>query len=249
VSPQHVATAGRAGSGDEKAMSTMKDHADATATYAIDFPPLADTSMLRDPPPTARGVRTRAALIEGARRVFQRSGYLDAQITDITKAARCSTGTFYTYFSNKDEILQAVLEQVQDDMLHPGIARLDDDSEMSPYALIEASNRAYLRAYQRNAKLMMLLEQVAIADPNFRETRRRRGQAFVVRNAHVIADLQKRGLADPRLDAYQASRALSAMMSRVAYFSFCLGDDTPIEVLVETSTRIWANALKLPTPT
>jgi hypothetical protein len=34
---------------------------------------------------------------------------------------------------------------------------------------------------------MMLLEQVA------------------------IADLQKRGLADPRLDAYQAARALSAI--------------------------------------
>ena len=238
-------------------MSTMKDHADVTAetptanaSCAIDFPPLADTSMLRDPPPTPRGVRTRAALIAAARRVFQRNGYLDAQITDITKAARFSTGTFYTYFSNKDEILQAVLEQVQDDMLHPGIARLDDDSETSPYTLIEAGNRAYLQAYQRNAQLMMLLEQVAIADPHFREIRRRRAQAFVQRNAHAIADLQKRGLADPRLDAYQASRALSAMVSRLAYFTFCLrDDDTPIEGLVETCTRLWANALKLSTPT
>ena len=238
-------------------MSTIENHADATtgtptegSGRTIDFPPLDDTSMLRDPPPTARGARTRAALIAGARRVFQRNGYLDAQITDITTSAGCETGSFYTYFANKDEILQAVLEQVQDDMLHPGIARLDDDSEMSPYALIEASNRAYLQAYQRNAKLMMLLEQVAIADPRFRETRRRRAQAFVQRNAHAIADLQKRGLADRRLDAYQASRALSAMVSRLAYFTFCLrDDDTPIEDLVETCTRLWANALKLSTPT
>ena len=51
-------------------------------------------------------------------------------------------------------MFHAVLEAVQDDMLHPGFGR-HADPDASPHAVIEASNRAYLEAYQRNAGLMM----------------------------------------------------------------------------------------------
>ena len=165
--------------------------------------------------------------------------------TDITREAKCSTGNFYTYFDGKEEVFQAVLEAVQDEMLHPGFGR-HIDPDASAYAIIEASNRAYFESYQRNAKLMMLLEQVAAVDPRFRELRRRRGRAFVERNARRIAELQARGLADPELDAYQAARALSAMVSRTAYNTFCLIDEeTTIDSLVHTCTRLWVNALRL----
>ncbi len=80
---------------------------------AADIPSLADTSALREPPLTARGLRTRAALVAAARVVFERDGYLDARLSDITAEAKCSTGSFYTYFSSKEEILQAVLEASQ----------------------------------------------------------------------------------------------------------------------------------------
>ncbi|MFE0250845.1 TetR/AcrR family transcriptional regulator, partial [Streptomyces sp. NPDC059010] len=51
-------------------------------------PPVAPFSQLREPPPTQRGVRTRAALVKAARKVFERDGYLDTRLTDITKEAR-----------------------------------------------------------------------------------------------------------------------------------------------------------------
>ncbi len=209
------------------------------------MPALADSSLLREPPATARGARTRARLVDAARRVFERDGYIDARLADITAEARCSTGTFYLYFANKEQVFHAVLEQVQDDMLHPGSGRLDDP-EISPYAVIEASNRAYLNAFKRNARLMMLLEQVATLDPNFRALRRRRGEAFVQRNARGIANLQARGLVDTELDAYQSASALSAMVSFTAYYTYCVAEeDTPVEDLVRTCTRLWANALGL----
>ena len=130
-------------------------------------------------------------------------------------------------------------------MLHPGFGR-HVDPDAPPYAVIEASNYAYLEAYQRNARLMMLLEQVATVHARFRELRRRRGRAFVIRNARGIADLQARGVADPELDAYQAARALSATVARTAYNTFCLADEeTTIDSLVDTCTRLWVNALRL----
>lgn len=209
-----------------------------------DVPPLADVSALRTLPTTARGLRTREALIAAARRVFERDGYLDARLTDITAEAKCATGSFYTYFTSKEEVLQAVIERAQDDMLHPGMPRLDEE-QTSPEAVIRASNRAYFEAYRRNAKLMMILEQVAAIDPKFREVRRRRGQAFARRNARAIASLQERGLADATLDPMMAALALSSMVGRMAYHTFCLGEEMPLDDLVEICTRLWANALQL----
>lgn len=71
----------------------------------------------KEPPPTRRGRRTRAALVDAARYVFEQVGYLDARLSDITARAGCSTGTFYTYFRGKDEVMAAVLQQLEEDML------------------------------------------------------------------------------------------------------------------------------------
>jgi AcrR family transcriptional regulator len=205
-----------------------------------------DVTTLREPPRTARGARTRAALVSAARTVFERDGYLNARLTDITAEAKCSTGSFYTYFTNKEEIFAAVLDQAQEEMLHPHVREMMTDSD-DPTALIEASNRAYLVAYQRNAKLMGLLEQVANIDDDVRELRRKRGAAFAERNARSIRDLQDRGLADPDVDALLAASALSSMVGRMAYSVYVLGDDWSLEDLVSTLTRLWANALRIPT--
>jgi AcrR family transcriptional regulator len=197
----------------------------------------------REAPRSARGVRTRARLVEAARTVFERDGFLDARITDITKEAGVASGSFYTYFDGKEEIFRAVVEQVQEDMLHPRLReRLGEED---PLALIEAANRDYLLAYKRNARLMALFEQVAQIDDDFRELRRKRGAAFVRRNAKMIRELQESGRADPDLDPLIAAHALSGMVGRIAYSVFNLGERIPFERLVGTLNQLWANALKL----
>ncbi len=224
-------------------------------------PSMAAPELLREPPVTARGARTRASLIAAARTVFERDGFLNSRLTDITAEARCSTGTFYTYFRSKEEVFAAVLEQAQDAMLHPGVRRVADPED--PYAVLEAANRAYLESYRANVKLMVLMEQVANVDPAFRELRHRRAEVFIARNARSIADLQRRGVADATLDPMLASRALSSMVSRVAYSVLGFGeglegadstvavgeaevDEATFDALVHTLTRLWANALRFP---
>jgi AcrR family transcriptional regulator len=177
--------------------------------------------------------------------VFERDGYLDARLVDITTEAGTAAGSFYTYFSGKEDIFTAVLADVQEEMLHPHVREMTVNDD--PLAVIEASNRAYLRAYQRNANLMRLLEQVANVDDTFRELRRHRSQAFARRNARSIEDLQRRGLADPSLDPLLAANALSSMVSRTAYSTFVLGDQWDFEELVTALTRLWGNALRIPT--
>lgn len=210
-----------------------------------EYPSLVDATRLREEPTTARGVRTRNALVAAARRVFERDGFIDSRLVDITAEAQCSVGTFYTYFDSKEEIFTAVMQAAQDDMMHPGLAHADGGLEALPERFA-ASNRAYLQAYTRNAKLMLLLEQVATIDPAFRQLRVRRSEAFAERNAKLIRDLQDQGYADPTLEPRMTARALSSMISRLAYYSFALEQNWSIDELERTITQLWLNALGIP---
>ena len=66
---------------------------------------------------TARGARTRAALVKAARALFERKGYLDTNVGDIAKRASVAHGTFYTYFSSKEEIFGEVADELQHHLL------------------------------------------------------------------------------------------------------------------------------------
>jgi AcrR family transcriptional regulator len=198
---------------------------------------------LREPPRSRRGEKTRAALIDSARVVFERDGFLDARLRDITDHAGVASGTFYTYFDDKEQAFAAVVEEVQEDMLHPNVDGRAGDGDVA--ALIDAATRAYLTSYARNARLMALFEQVAQIDPEFAELRRKRGQAFTKRNAKLIARLQKEGRADPEIDPYIAAHALSSMVGRTAYAAYVLGERIDPEALAVNLNRLWVNALRL----
>ncbi|NUR58594.1 MAG: TetR/AcrR family transcriptional regulator [Catenulispora sp.] len=198
---------------------------------------------VRVTPRSARGIRTRSALVDAARVVFERDGYLEARLSDISAEAGVASGSLYTYFEGKEAIFQAVAEQVTEEMLHPHLRVRTGVSD--PRELIDLANREYLRSYKKNAKLMALFEQVSQIDEDFRKVRIERADAFVQRNAKMIRTLQKQGKADAELDPVLTAHALSGMVSRMAYVAFVQKAPMPFERLVATLNRIWINALGL----
>ena len=58
---------------------------------------------------TARGERTRQKLLVAAERIFAELGYHDASIVKITEAAGVGQGTFYLYFSGKQQVFDEVV--------------------------------------------------------------------------------------------------------------------------------------------
>ena len=62
-----------------------------------------------------RGQRTRARLLESGAAVFADRGYHAARVDDIVKLAQTSHGTFYLYFTNKEELLRALAEVTADE--------------------------------------------------------------------------------------------------------------------------------------
>ncbi|WP_439682798.1 DNA-binding protein, AcrR family, includes nucleoid occlusion protein SlmA [Cupriavidus oxalaticus] len=61
------------------------------------------------PPKTARGQKTRAALLRAAEKVFGEKGYYAASISEITQEAKVAMGTFYLYFKDKEDIFRALV--------------------------------------------------------------------------------------------------------------------------------------------
>jgi AcrR family transcriptional regulator len=196
-------------------------------------------------PLTARGARTRAALVKAARALFERQGYLDTNVGDIAKRARVAHGTFYTYFSSKEEIFAEVADGLQHDLVQVAEAEPHLRPGASISERIERSNRGYLRGYEENARMMGVLEQVATFNTRLAAIRRANRRYWVQRNTTSIRRWQDQGLVDARIDAAYAASALGSMVDRSAYVWLVLGEPYELEEATVQLTRLYCNALGL----
>ena len=209
-------------------------------------------------PRTRRGRETRAKLIQAARAIFEADGFPDARITDIAKEAGVAYGSFYTYFPTKEAIFREVALAMQHEMLsdRDGPSDGEPEADADPrvdadgasrslrlYDRVERANRLYLESYERNARLMAVLEQVALFNDELLAIRREMRQAFVDRSTAAIARWQRAGLVDPELDPRYAASALGSMVDRFAYVWFVLDGDFEIDAAVANLTRLWIQAL------
>jgi AcrR family transcriptional regulator len=55
-----------------------------------------------------KATRTRAVLVQAAKDLFMRKGYMETSVDDIADAADVSRPTFYTYFRSKREVMEAI---------------------------------------------------------------------------------------------------------------------------------------------
>jgi AcrR family transcriptional regulator len=197
-------------------------------------------------PLTPRGQRTRTKLIKSARALFEKNGYLDTNINDIARHARVAYGTFYTYFSSKEEIFAEVVTALVADFR--AIAHTEPRSGDGPAARIARANRAYLMAYQANAAMMAVLEQAGTFSPRLAEIRREARVFWVERAQRAIDSWQRQGLVNADIDPYYAATALGSMIDRSAYVWIVLGERFDLDTAVDQLTRLYCAALGLPGP-
>ena len=79
-----------------------------------------------------RREQTRARLIDTARILMAEHGFTEVGIAEITTAANLGTGTFYNYFSSRDQLLAAVAEESMEkigDALDRDVSGLEDPAE------------------------------------------------------------------------------------------------------------------------
>jgi AcrR family transcriptional regulator len=201
-------------------------------------------------PRSTKGARTRARLLEAAKRVFERDGFLEARISDIAQEAGLSHGSFYHYFDSKEEVFREVAEAVDEKLSDPLQSVIFDRTlKVTPRERIAQAVRRHLETYREEARIIGVIEQVCRYDLPLKQARsewqgRYRGQV-----ANSIRQMQRRGMADPELDPLVASTALGAMTTRFPELWLVDGElDCSFDKGVEQLTRVFVNGLGLRDP-
>lgn len=114
-------------------------------------------------PKTARGEATRKAILTAAERVIGEKGYNDASIGHITSEAGVAQGTFYIYFTTKEQVFSELVLEMGRLVRHTiaeatqGIGnRLEAE---------EAGLRAFLEFVQAHPDLYRIVQEALFVDP------------------------------------------------------------------------------------
>jgi AcrR family transcriptional regulator len=110
--------------------------------------------------------KTRAKLIRAARKAFAAKGYAAASMDDLTAAAGLTRGALYHNFGDKKGLLQAVIDQIDAEML--ARLRAAQDRAKSAWLGFLDANIAYIEmALEPEIQRIMLLDGPAVlGDPS-----------------------------------------------------------------------------------
>jgi AcrR family transcriptional regulator len=198
-------------------------------------------------PRSRKGAQTRARLLAAAKEIFEENGFLDARISDIAERAGLSHGSFYHYFDSKEEVFREVAEAVEDQLSAPmGSVILDPTSDATPLERIRRGIRLHMESYQREARIMGVIEQVSRYDEDVKAARAKRRRHYANQVEEAIRQLQRHQLMDPALDPVITAAVLGSMTSRFPEAWFVEGSvECGFDEGVEHLTRVFVNALGL----
>ncbi len=179
-------------------------------------------------------------MIAASRRLFETEGYANTTIADITSEAGRALGSFYTYFENKE----AVLQQLAEDFKSEVESRMTDLdlANAEPYDAIREVCAVYWYSCKEHAGELAAIFQASMMDERFALAWRsiradaRRDLADGIRSAGDA------GLAnDPNPEA--TASALGSMMDYFCYVWLVEGGEAelasiPDDVAIDTMARV-----------
>lgn len=147
---------------------------------------------------------TRARLIKAARKAFAAKGYAAASMDDLTADAGLTRGALYHNFGDKRGLLQAVIDQIDAEMLDR--MRIAQERAETPWLGLLAESIAYIEmALEPEVQRIVLLDGPAVlGDPSQWPNQ----TACLRRTTRTIQELVEEGTVRP-VDAEAAARLLN----------------------------------------
>ncbi|MEQ5789359.1 TetR/AcrR family transcriptional regulator [Erythrobacter sp. NFXS35] len=195
-------------------------------------------------PATRKGKATREKLLSAATVAFGEYGYNAVRIADIVAEAGISHGLFYRHFADKDAILLALLDQLNEE-LRRTTARAVGETDMLSLERLESRNIQFFRDYRSN-RLLLRVAREAAAQQQYSDFRRvwlQMRDRYVARTERWLERLVACGAVPPLPDIPMVAEGLSSLTEQLAYVQVGLAaqepDDAFIDRLGKSCGLIW----------
>lgn len=206
--------------------------------------PMADADAVGAPASKrvlrSQGRRTMRKLLDAAMVAFDNRGYHATRVNDVVEIAKTSHGTFYLYFSNKEDLLRALVAEAAGEAqnLYDALSTLPAQGDAPRWEDVHGWIRAYSELWARYAPLFRAWTDLATIDPELVDVIRSTFTAMSGALAKQIGPDSSGHIIDP--DA--AGLATLAMLDRFHYLREFVGQ--PIDdVALETITTMVYRAL------
>ncbi len=161
----------------------------------------------------ARGRLTKRKLLDAGADVFAKKGFHGTRVDDIVKLARTSHGTFYLYFSNKEELFRALATEVAEEMrtLAEALGPLQPGKEGR--AALHAWIAEFTQLYERYGPVVRAWTEAEIGASEFG----RLGTDVLTQFTRVLSQ-RVAEVAPADMDPAITALALVAMLERTNYY-------------------------------
>ncbi|MGI9235051.1 MAG: TetR/AcrR family transcriptional regulator [Woeseiaceae bacterium] len=192
-------------------------------------------------PVTPKGRKTRASILDAARRIVAKRGFVAMRVGDVAKEAGLSLGAFYRYFENKDEMFSHLIADIHEELFVASRAT-ENDLKTDPYAALREANYGYLKHYSENRDIMRALFEAVTVDKHYRAIWWKMRERHVARFVHTLE--ASHGITE--IDGSPVRIGVEAMVSMTEQSAYCwfaqgeLNDARiPLDVAAETVSRAW----------
>jgi AcrR family transcriptional regulator len=181
----------------------------------------------------------KAEIVNAAIEAFSRKGYHRTKVSDITKEAGISTGTFYIYFENKRELFIEVVEDVFRHIVGDAAKNIKGEEDLGRKLVIRG--RTFYENYSRYMEILNQLRAEIGSEDWAEEKLDRMYRSLtgpVIREAQEAIDRGELRPVDPELLSFALTGLIEVMSFRIS-----LDDKYTIEDAIQFIADMIINGL------
>ena len=163
--------------------------------------------------------------MQSTKELLERDGFHDLKVTEVATNAEVSSGVFYIYFKDKNDLILSLFDMIIED----NISHIFDGDHISDaFEAVLAANRRYVELFVSGEGLNRAIGQIVDALPAARE----RWQAANAKIAERIAKGMARQSGEEAPTDWQlfAALALQAMLDSILLQTFAYRDPALTEM-------------------